>query len=505
MSAREPMAADLAAARSAGGAGRPQAWWRRWWSRIAEPSLVRRLLLAQMVLLTLLWTLGLGFLTYEIGNDQEVLREEHLFRTVIGIADDLAGQPARQAHSLALLDLSMGKGYGSGDPQLSPAMVVTQRGRVIHRSSFAPPASAIPPVLDKVQLVSSGGREWRVRTLQSTDSDTRMTVFAPSGGWYIFVTLNMRGYYLLPLLISLPFLLLPAWLSIRLALRPWSQVAREVAARGPQDLTALSYSARHRELAAMVESINALMQRVGESAARERSFIADAAHELRTPLAAMRVNVEALHSQAGDERQRQLLAGILSSGNRATRLVSQLLMLMRSEATAADADSRERVVLDELLQDRLAILSGLAAARGVEMELSADSGVVVLGQRESLISLVDNLVENAIKYGPGDGTVRVMLRREDGQAVLSVEDQGPGILPALRVRVFDRFFRDPAQTQSGSGLGLAIAQAAALRHGGRIALLDGEGGGLLVEVRLPLARQVEPQETDGSGINRSPY
>ena len=444
-------------------------------------------MLAQMTLLTLVWTLAVGFVLADNQSDTALLKTNAIYDAALHLADSLAGMPDQQREGLRLFELSLRKQPGMDGPEaLLPSIVVESGEREIYRSPYAP-AGVATSQLNRIETTDIGGKRWHARSRQATVGGARITMIAPDLGWSLFVTLNTYGYYLLPVLISLPFLLLPAWLSITLALRPWRRVAREVAERGPQDLRPLAFKTRYRELAAMVDAINALMHRVDESAERERSFIADAAHELRTPLAAMRVNVEALHSQAGDERQRQLLAGILSSGNRATRLVSQLLMLMRSEATAANAESQERLALDDLLQDRLAVLSGLAAVRGVEMELSADSGVMVLGQRESLISLTDNLVENAIKYGPAGGAVRVAVLREGGHAVLSVEDQGPGISPAMRGRVFDRFFRDPTQTQSGSGLGLAIAQAAAVRHGGRIDLLDGEGGGLLVEVRLPLA------------------
>lgn len=474
-----------------GGPQRRGGPWRELWRRVAQPSLVRRLLLAQLVLLTLLWTMFTGYITYETGNDQAAMHEDNLYKTVLAVTDNLAGQPERQRQTLALLDAATTAGYGMGDPILAVSMLVSQGGREVFRSPKAPEGARHADVLDKVVMMGSGERRWRARTMRAPGTGTQVTVMMPAGGWFVFVTLNSRGFYLLPLVLSLPLLLLPAWLSIRLALRPWSKVAREVAERGPHNLAALSYSDRHQELSDMVDSINKLMQSVAESQARERSFIADAAHELRTPLAAMRVNVEALLGQAGDGGDKQLLTGIVSSVRRATRLVSQLLTLMRSDATAGEA--AERVALDDLLQDRLAVLSGLAAVRGVELELAAEPGVAVQGQRESLISLVDNLVENAIKYGPADGVVRVGLRKPGrdaggaGAALLTVEDQGPGIAPALRQRVFDRFFRDPAQTQGGSGLGMAIAQAAAVRHGGRIALLDGEGGGLLVEVTLPLA------------------
>jgi len=222
-------------------------------------------------------------------------------------------------------------------------------------------------------------------------------------------------------------------------MRPWRKVAQEVAARGPQDLRPLAFKPPHGELAALVDNINALLQRVDASAARERSFIADATHELRTPLAAMRVNVEALQGQAHDARQQELLDGILNSGNRAARLVGQLLQLTRSEVQAGAGELPRRQALDTLLQDRLAALSGLAQAGDIELELQASVSLSVPGQRESLVSLIDNLVENAIKYSPRGSSVTVSLHAERGQAVLHVADQGPGIAPALYARVFDRF------------------------------------------------------------------
>lgn len=302
------------------------------------------------------------------------------------------------------------------------------------------------------------------------------------------MSINSRGYYLLPLLISLPFLLLPAWLSIRLAMRPWRKVAQEVAARGPRDLRPLAFKPPHGELAALVDNINALLQRVDASAARERSFIADATHELRTPLAAMRVNVEALQRQAHDPRQQELLDGILNSNSRAARLVGQLLRLTRSEVQAGTGEPPLPQVLDVLLQDRLAALSGLAQAHGVELELQAAVSLSVLGQRENLVSLIDNLVENAIKYSPRGASVMVSLHAQGNHAVLHVADQGPGIPPYLQARVFDRFFRAPQQVQPGSGLGLSIVASVVAQHGGTIALHRGNGGqGLLVEVCLPLA------------------
>jgi len=284
----------------------------------------------------------------------------------------------------------------------------------------------------------------------------------------------------------------PAWLSVRLALRPWRQVSKETAERGPADLTPLSYTPPHKELQPLVQSINSLLQRVRDSTSRERSLIADAAHELRTPLAAMRVNVEALKEQSTDEGQRELMGNLLRSNDRAARLVGQLLQLMRSDAVPDNA-LPVMLSLDALVQDRLAMIEGLASARGIELELVCEDNVPVLGERESLVSMIDNLVNNAIKYSPAGGTVMVHVAHEGPHALLTVSDQGPGIPAALRERVFDRFFRNPDQTQSGSGLGLAIVKSVVDRHGGEVTLGETAEGGLLATVRLPLAMAEAPQ------------
>ncbi|KAB8059891.1 sensor histidine kinase [Janthinobacterium sp. FT14W] len=457
----------------------------RFWAMLRRPTLVRRLMLAQMLMLTVLWSLAVAYVLFEgTGEASNVTRG--VLHAIISVTDNLAEQPVRQEQSLRAIDEALREEFEMGKvPELAPRILVWREGKLVYKSPNAPSGirSAGP---EQMEVVYVKGQAWRSRSL--VEGETRVTVLEVGGAWQFFITINSHGYYLLPLLISLPFLLVPAWLSIRLAMRPWRKVAQEVAARGPQDLRPLAFKPPHGELAALVDNINALLQRVDASAARERSFIADATHELRTPLAAMRVNVEALQGQAHDARQQELLDGILNSGNRAARLVGQLLQLTRSDVQAGAGEQPRRQALDTLLQDRLAALSGLAQAGDIELELQASVSLSVPGQRESLVSLIDNLVENAIKYSPRGSSVTVSLHAERGQAVLHVADQGPGIAPELYARVFDRFFRAPQQAQPGSGLGLSIVASVVHQHGGTIQLHRGNGGlGLLVEVRLPLA------------------
>ena len=457
----------------------------RFWAMLRRPTLVRRLMMAQMLMLSVLWSLAVAYVLFE-GTGEASTVSRGVLHAIISVTDNLADQPQRQAQSLRAIDEALREEFETGQvPELAPRILVWREGKLVYKSPDAPSGirSAGP---ERMEVVYIKGQAWRSRSLD--EGSTRVTVLEAGGAWQLFITINSRGYYLLPLLISLPFLLVPAWLSIRLAMRPWRKLAQEVAARGPQDLRPLAFKPPHGELAALVDNINALLQRVDASAARERSFIADATHELRTPLAAMRVNVEALQSQVHDARQQELLDGILNSGNRAARLVGQLLQLTRSEVQAGAGELPRRQALDSLLQDRLAALSGLAQAGDIELELQASVSLSVPGQRESLVSLIDNLVENAIKYSPRGSSVTVSLHAERGQAVLHVADQGPGIAPALYDRVFDRFFRAPQQVQPGSGLGLSIVASVVRQHGGTIQLHSGNGGlGLLVEVRLPLA------------------
>ncbi|SFF74029.1 two-component system, OmpR family, sensor histidine kinase QseC [Duganella sp. CF458] len=457
------------------------------WRRLVAHSMVARLLMAQMFVLCLLWLLALVYVVHDATRDKVTLELDSSYHAIIAIAENELGHPVKMQDSIRKVEIALREMAGveiNAFP--GPSFIVENSNGLLYRSVEVPPGTRAG-ALGELLLFESGGSTWRSRTVQSTRSDVRITSIMPADGVNIFLRLVSRGTFLLPLLISFPFLILPAWLSIRLAQGPWTKAMADLATRGPQDLRPLPVDGRPRELVAMFNRINALLARVSDSAERERAFIADAAHELRTPLAAMRVNVEALQRQASDPRQQQLLDGIVSGNARATRLVGQLLGLMRSDATSGDQD--EQICFDALVQERMAALAGIADAKGVELELSGDEGLHLSGRREGLVSLVDNLLDNAIKYSPERGKVLADVRRADGSAVLRISDQGPGITPELRERVFDRFFRDPRQAQAhaGSGLGLAIALAVARQHGGSIALDAAGSMGLCVTVRMPLS------------------
>jgi two-component system OmpR family sensor kinase len=241
------------------------------------------------------------------------------------------------------------------------------------------------------------------------------------------------------------------------------------------------------EVLPLVSGMNDLLAGLQAAVERERAFIADAAHELRTPLTALHLQVQALRD-AGPGRERDEAVQRLQAGvERATRLVEQLLALAREER--GGVRQREPVEICSLVRDVVEDLLPLADARNVDLGVTRADPVVVDGNRDALRVLVRNVFDNAIRYSPPGGQVDVSVERDVNarpMALLVVTDQGPGIAPAERDRVFDRFYRVPGTETGGSGIGLALVRSIARHHGGEVRLTDSPSGtGLRVEVELP--------------------
>jgi two-component system OmpR family sensor kinase len=288
---------------------------------------------------------------------------------------------------------------------------------------------------------------------------------------------------------SLPLLLLPAWLIVAIGLRPLREIAAAIEQRAVSDLTTLPAS-KYRELSPLVDAINRLMKRLSERIEREHEFLTDAAHELKTPLVAVQINAHVLLSRCDAEtraRSQDAADGLRDGVERATRMVHQLLALERTQLEPALAPLPP-LELGTLVRDRLAAAVPLALQRGIEIGFQADAECHLPLHVESIAALVDNLVSNAIKYSPEGGVIDVHLAPGAGGCRLRIADQGPGIAPGLRGKVFERFYRIPGQDQPGSGLGLAIAERAAERNRACIRLEGREDGpGLCVTVDFAAA------------------
>jgi len=289
----------------------------------------------------------------------------------------------------------------------------------------------------------------------------------------------------IPLIFLLPIMIgAVAWIVSR-GLLPLRFVAAEVQRRDARTLAPLGIEHLPSEIEPLVGELNRLLERLQRAFSAQRAFIADAAHELRSPLTALRLQLQLL-DRAPDEAERiEARARLGAAVERAIHLAEQLLALARSEPEA-DIDF-ERVDLAAVAAEGIKDTHDLAVAKNIDLGLDAASDLYIQGNREALRTLVRNLVDNAVRYTPSGGSVQVRCSSTPTEAIFEVNDTGPGIAPADRERVFDRFYRRAAAQEGGTGLGLAIVKAIAERHGATVDLGEAPGGGLRVRVAFPRA------------------
>jgi two-component system sensor histidine kinase QseC len=287
-----------------------------------------------------------------------------------------------------------------------------------------------------------------------------------------------------PLLVALPLLGLLIWFGVGGALKPIDRIGAALARRDPQYLAPLEGEVP-KEIAPMVERLNGLLSRVQSSLEGERRFTSDAAHELRTPLAALKTQLQVAQG-AGDSSERgQAIAKAIAAGDRATRLVEQLLTLARLEHDAWQSQA-EPVDLRRLAAQALADAAQAAAGKNISLSLEGETGLTITGHAGLLAILLRNLVDNALSYSPPQTEVVVRLHRIANEAVLEVQDQGPGIPAAERENALRRFHRLEGADASGSGLGLSIVARIVQLHQAQLELAEGAAGrGLLVRIRYP--------------------
>ena len=288
-----------------------------------------------------------------------------------------------------------------------------------------------------------------------------------------------------PFALLLPVLALLIWFAVGLALEPLQRLTTQVKARRVDALDALPAERLPDEVQPLVLALNDLLGRLRAALGRERAFMADAAHELRTPLTALYLQLGML-ARASGEAEREAAMGTLAAGvQRAIHLIEQMLALARQQPRAQS--QRLPVRLDELAREIVTELVPQADAGHIDLGVAAAQPATIAGDPDGLRTLLRNLVDNAVRYTPAAGRVDVTVESTAGEARLTVSDDGPGIPPGERMRVFDRFYRRAGTVPSGSGLGLAIVKAIADAHGATLSLADGPSGkGLAVSVTFPV-------------------
>ncbi|MFO1216881.1 MAG: ATP-binding protein [Burkholderiaceae bacterium] len=364
-------------------------------------------------------------------------------------------------------------------------------GKLLLRSANAPdtPMTRADGFSDDADAT---GRPWRHFGVWDRHRDFRVLV-SEAHDLRSGLVRRLAAQAVTPHALGLPVLLLLVWATIRRGLDPLGALTREIRSRRAQDLKPLEAEAAPQEVRPLVASLNALLARVTQTLDSERRFTADAAHELRTPLAAMQAHLHVAQRTEGPERERAM-ACLQQSVERSSRMVSQLLTLARLDPQMALPDARE-VDLRPIAEAVCAELAPLAMRRQQELELHCRAASTTLTGNADLLSIVLlNLVDNAIRYTPDGGKVEINLRDGDGGAgpCLEVLDDGPGVPAAQRERLFDRFYRMPGNEQPGTGLGLTICRRIVELHHAQIELGDGLGGrGLAARVRFPARKPAQ--------------
>ena len=379
--------------------------------------------------------------------------------------------------------------------QARVAFQIWRDGRLRARSADAPDTPLAPGAPPGLSDQTVDGRHWRVFTAVHTEDDRHQAtvhVGERQSARRDVLLGGLRGT-LIPLLLALPLLALAVVWSVRQALRPLRELSATVTARRPQALTPLPEAQAPPEVRPLVQALNGLFERMNDALASERRFTADAAHELRTPIAAIRMQAQVARGATSDADRRTALDATVAGCDWATRLVEQLLQLARLESDSADAGQRATLHaeadLTAVAAEQVGALQRQAEARGQRVALTRPDAAVAVPINGTLLGvLLRNLLDNALRYSPEGAqvAVRVTAPTAGAGASLTVEDSGPGLSDADLQRLGDRFFRVLGTGQTGSGLGWSIVRRLARLH--RLELQVDRSpalGGLRVAVTWP--------------------
>ncbi len=440
-------------------------------------SLRRRLLTLLLASVVAAWAVTM-LLTYQHAHHElDELLDAHLARS----ARLLLAQEGDDLEEIRLGE--------SGDPGPYGQEVVVQvwrDGRTLVLRSAGAPGARLSPVESGFSDAEVEGRHWRVYS--GWDVEHR---------WLVQVAEDhalrdrLLAHYTLSglpaILLGVPLLGVLVWLVVGAAVRPLALLGLEVSRRGPGDLQPLPDSGAPAEVRPLVERLNALFARIAESMQSERRFTSHAAHELRTPIAAIRAQAEVARDVPDPAIRRAALAHVIEGCDRAARLVDQMLLLARiDERSTPGALPAAR--LDQVAARVIADLAPGALEQGVSLELATDEAVTITADAMLLEVLLRNLIDNAVRHGGPPGPVTVHCRGGSHGAVLEVADRGPGVDRSELEQLGRRFFRASGANGPGSGLGLSIVQRIAEHCGGTVLYRRGpDDRGLVVELRFPQA------------------
>ena len=442
-------------------------------------SLQQRLISRALTAVFVAWLATAGFVWFEARQEVDELLDAHLAQSaaVLVVLQNITPEDDED-----LLN----------EPVLSKfadrvAYQVFDDGRLVMASSNVGNVPLSTRLEGFETVTREHGQKWRVYSEVGRDKDARIYVAERIESREEILRAVLRGF-LPPLTIALPLLLIGLWWNVRSGLQPLQRLRQALLKRDTQTLTPVSLPETPQEVQPMLDALNDLLQRLAQRMETERRFTADAAHELRTPIAAIRAQAQvALSSTTDDQVRKQALQDTLLGCDRASRVVEQLLTLARVEGPQ-DVTS-EPFRLDQLAQQVMADLTPEALRRGQTLELLAPEPLQVNGQSTLWQILLRNLIDNALRYSPDGAVVRIDAQRLDPSHVqVTVQDSGAGLSSADMARLGERFFRVLGNQATGSGLGWSIVRHIASLQQVEVQVgKSADLGGLQVILRYPHA------------------
>lgn len=363
--------------------------------------------------------------------------------------------------------------------------ILNQDGKILLHSSHAPETQITGNKLGFMDTWIQG-QLWRIYSTEDPKSHL-IFVMGEQSNFRVYLENQLTQDSIFVMLTTYPFLAILIWVIVGRGLEPLQLIIRAVRNRTPGHLTPLALvTPPPSEIRPLVDEINQLFIRLAEAFDREKRFTGDAAHELRTPLAALKTQVQvALRATNDADRNRALLKAV-EGVDRSSHVIQQLLTLSRMVAEDA-INEPETLDLNSKAEEVAALLAPEAVKKNIEFELiAATEPALIEANTTSIGILMRNLIDNAVRYTPNDGQVTITIQVTPTECLFLVKDTGPGIPLELRERVFERFFRIAGNQAPGSGLGLGIVKQICIAHHAHIELLTPDNGqGLLVQIRFP--------------------
>ena len=434
-------------------------------------SLKRRLLALALTTVVVIWIGATAFTYYDARHEFDEILDAHLAQS----ASLLSVQASHDTDEIETEHAPLLHKYSR-----RVAFQVWEGGRVLRLHSANAPSQ---PLADNEQGFSDSvidGERWRVFSTWD-ESRNNLIHVAERAEVRDELAQGIAGNLLKPLLISLPLLAILLWVAVTRSLRPLVRLAGEVEQREPDSLAPLNAGTAPREVVPLIERLNRLFVRIDASLQKERRFTADAAHELRTPVAAIKAQAQVARASSNDEERIRALDNAILGCDRATHLIEQLLTLARIDTLGEE--TAESCLLRAIAAETIAAIAPSALNQNVRIELTEGDEVAVHGNPVLLRILLRNLIDNAVRHTPPGSTVTISVSNEQGNTSLSVSDNGPGIPEQELARLTERFYRPLGTQASGSGLGLSIVKRIAEIHNASLQIASrDEGAGLRVEV-----------------------